>query len=285
VQLTPETEGESFTRFSPHEGEVWIGDRNFGTRAGVWHVLRHGADVLVRLILTNFPLQTPAGAPFPRWEALRTLTPDTAGEWAVQTKPRAATRDTPAIPALSGRLVVYRLSPEAALHAQAHHRRYRQRSQAGLPGAATAAGWEYVVLFTTLAAVLFPTSTVVALYRFRWQIELAIKRYKSLCGLARVRTRHTACCQTVLWAKLLLILLQEDLGGPAEVFPPGARGCRAYRQPVAVDPPVLDDPGGVDPAAARAVATPGAAAGMGGLSDRHPDPSSPTSRPSSALSL
>jgi hypothetical protein len=246
VQLTSEKEGESFARFTPQPGEVFLGDRNFGTRRGIWHVIRHGAEVLVRVILSNLPLQTRSGTPFPVWDCLRTLAPETCGDWEVQTKAIPATKKTEEIPAIPGRLVAFRLSPAAALKAREQHRKRRSRNGDGPPGAATVEGWEYVVLFTTLPACLYPASVILALYRFRWQIEMAIKRYKSLCGLAQIHTRLSTSCQTVLWAKLLLILLLEDLGARTEAFPPSAGGCGASDQLLALDSPPYDEFGRLD---------------------------------------
>jgi len=145
VEVTSDKTGESFKRFKPHPGDVFIGDRNFGTRRGIWHVIQHGADVLVRVILRNFPVQTVDGIAFEAWQVLGTLRPDSIGEWAVQTKP------VQRIPAIPGRFIAYRLSQAAALKVREQHRKRRQRNGDGPPGAATLAGWEYVVLFTTLA--------------------------------------------------------------------------------------------------------------------------------------
>jgi hypothetical protein len=246
VQVTAETEGESFTRFTPQPGDLFIGDRNFGTRRGIGHVLAQGAQVLVRIIVSNFPLQTRTGSTFPLWERLRTLAPDAIGDWEVQTKAIKDTKKQTGMPAMTGRLIAYHLPPAAAVKAREQHRKRRNRNGDGAPGAATVEGWEYMVLFTTLPAVLFPAAVVLALYRFRWQIELAIKRYKSLCGLAQLRTKLSTSCQTVLWAKLLLLLLMEDLGSTAEDFPPGAGGCDASGQLLALDATPLDDPGRLD---------------------------------------
>src|ERR1017187_281179 len=105
-------------------------------------------------------MQTLAGTAFDAWQVLPSLMPDSSGEWPVQTKP------VQGIPAIPGRFIAYRLSPTAALKAREQHRKRRQRNGDGTPGAATFAGWEYVVLFTTLPAARFPTPVILALYRF-----------------------------------------------------------------------------------------------------------------------
>jgi IS4 transposase len=47
-------------------------------------------------------------------------------------------------------------------------------------------------------------------YRFRWQIELAFKRMKSILNLDELPAKDPALARTVLYAKLLAALLVED---------------------------------------------------------------------------
>jgi len=65
VYVTSPEEGESFERFRVHPGDLFIGDRNFGRRADVKHVVQGGGQVLVRINLTNLPLVNKDGSPFP----------------------------------------------------------------------------------------------------------------------------------------------------------------------------------------------------------------------------
>ena len=71
----------------------------------------------------------------------------------------------------------YRLNAE-----QAHRARQkgRQGHKKGTPTAESLllAGW--VLVFTTLAPAVLSAQTILALYRCRWQVEIAIKRWKSV---------------------------------------------------------------------------------------------------------
>jgi hypothetical protein len=49
---------------------------------------------------------------------------------------------------------------------------------------------EWVLIFTTLPPALLPTATLAALYRVRWQVELVIKRLKSLLDFDQLRARE-----------------------------------------------------------------------------------------------
>jgi len=48
---------------------------------------------------------------------------------------------------------------------------------------------DYLVLLITLDAENYPAGRVIALYRMRWQIELAFKRLKSLIGIHKLPAR------------------------------------------------------------------------------------------------
>jgi hypothetical protein len=196
-------------------GDLVLGDRNYGTRQNLWQALQAGADVLIRFVVRNLPLLTPQGTSFATADQLATLATGASGSWDVYTKPTAA------LPAIHGRVIAYHLTAEEAARATHAQRRRRQRSGRHRTAAPTTiTGWHYVVLFTTLPADQLTPEAAVQLYRCRWQIECAIKRYKSLCGLGDVPTRTDATCQALLWAKLLLILLLERHAHTAGLFPP-----------------------------------------------------------------
>jgi hypothetical protein len=66
------------------------------------------------------------------------------------------------------------------------------------------------LIFTTLPPELLPTATTTALYRVRWQAELAIKRLKSLLAIDRLRAReHSALAELYLHGKLLYAWVLE----------------------------------------------------------------------------
>ena len=71
------------------------------------------------------------------------------------------------------------------------------------------------VVWTTLPAEADDAAAVLALYRVRWQIELAFKRMKSLMGLGQLPKKSDASSRAWLHGKLLLALLVERLLGLA----------------------------------------------------------------------
>ena len=68
----------------------------------------------------------------------------------------------------------------------------------------------FMVLVTSLPAEI-PAEEICAVYRLRWQIELAFKRMKSLLHVDRIPTRTTAGGLSWLYPHLILTLLTEDI--------------------------------------------------------------------------
>jgi len=226
VELTEAHEGESLTRCAPQPGDVEVGDRNFGKRPGVLATVKAGAQALVRIAWKTFPLQTPTGQPFDHLQAMRSVEHGALQEWPVRMAPLH--RDDPEV---RGRFVVSRLPAEEAAAARERvrkqHRTSAKKNAAGQRSTLdpiTVEVAEYLLLFTTVPATVATAAQIVALYRFRWQIELVIKRFKSILDLATLTARHTQLCRAVLLAKLLLAVLTEDLCTDAEVFSPSGGG-------------------------------------------------------------
>jgi len=76
---------------------------------------------------------------------------------------------------------------------------------------------------------------VLALYRFRWQIELAFKRMKSLAGLDALPAKKPALAQTWIYARLIAVLLAERSAGQVPDSPPSGPS-KTRRKPVALAP-------------------------------------------------
>jgi hypothetical protein len=79
----------------------------------------------------------------------------------------------------------------------------------------------YVILFTTVPAERMSIAMCLELYRLRWQVELAFKRWRSLCHFDRLPNYRDDTILAWLYAKLLLaVLLQRMALGASELFPP-----------------------------------------------------------------
>ena len=78
------------------------------------------------------------------------------------------------------------------------------------------------MIFTTAPRRRLRTAQIFELYRLRWQMELSIKRDKSIDGLDNLPNFLTATIQTWLYAKLLLVQLEHTIVTEAVAFSPSA---------------------------------------------------------------
>ncbi len=218
VHVTSPKIGESFKRFVVHPGDLFLGDRGFAHRAGICHVLNGGGSVLVRLNLTNLPLLAVDGKPFPLLDHLRTLGATKVGDWDV-----LVPHDNTLMP---GRVCALKKSEAAA--EKARRKVLRENSRKGhkvKPETIEAAG--YVFVFTTLDRG-FDATTIMELYRGRWQIELAFKRLKSIIGLGHLKKTDLEAAKAWIHGKLLVAFLVEALIKAGQsFFPWGYPICRA----------------------------------------------------------
>jgi IS4 transposase len=80
----------------------------------------------------------------------------------------------------------------------------------------------YLMVVTSLDAEQYPARKVLALYRMRWQIELAFKRLKSLLRFDRLPAKDKDLARTWLNSHLLLALVLDKLTQQALDSPPCA---------------------------------------------------------------
>lgn len=214
VEVTGPEGGESLSRLQLKEGEVVIGDRGYSSRRGLWSVVQAGARFLIRLNWQNLPLQTLLGTPFDLFAALRQVG-ETAMEFAVQT----AADKNQGIPAIPARLVALRKSPKEA--EKSRSKVIREAKKKGRKvNPLTLEASAYIFVLTSVPAELLTAAQILELYRFRWQIEMAFKRFKGMLPLGEVPTKGPAAARTYLLANLLAVLLIEDLTRKFLAFSP-----------------------------------------------------------------
>jgi Transposase DDE domain len=216
LELTDKHGAESAARGAPRPGEVRIGDRNFAT-AKVLADLRaqsdNQVDFLVRAGWKSFALSHRPGAAFDLIAHVQALPHDwQPHEVWVQAQVEQTTQ-------LPLRLIILRQSAEQTKRIRKRLRRRAQRKQHKLDPRSLVAA-EFLILATSLPADAYPAAGVLAVYRLRWQIELAFKRLKSLLHIDRLPTRRPAASQSWLYAHLILALLCDDLSQDFLAFSP-----------------------------------------------------------------
>lgn len=205
VELTTAAGGETLKRLPARPGEITIADRGYSQRQGIAALSAQGGAVLVRVNSGALPLEHPDGQCFELLAALRGLEDTAVGDWAVQTAPAAD-----GTPAVSGRLVALRKSPQAT-EAARRKLQAEARRKGRTPDARSLELAGYVVLFTTVSPATLSGVEILNLYRFRWQIELAFKRMKTHLSLAQLPAKDPDLCQTFLLTQLLAAVLVDEL--------------------------------------------------------------------------
>jgi hypothetical protein len=213
--------GESLRRFQWQDGQLVIGDRGYCNCLGIVWAVDHGADVLVRLNRGAFPLEDERAEPIDVIAWARSLK---EGEIVERPARGRCTLDGRARE-VTGRLVATRLPADKIEEA-----RKRVRKEQG-PAATdeTIEMAAYLIVFTTASKSRLPAARCIEAYRWRWQIELLFKRWKSICGYDRLPNERTDTMLSWLSAKILLGLIVERMAATA-ISPPERRPRRPRRR-------------------------------------------------------
>jgi hypothetical protein len=215
VTLTPATQGERLDAIDVAAGELVVADRGFGRPEGLAAVAAVGADFLVRLNWRQLRLADPTGKPVAMPALLAQAQAGGIVDRPIQV---LHGKDRGFVP-LPARLVVIALPEHAAERARRTLRRNGQREgYTPSPTARQAAGC--LILLTSLAPDEASPVELACLYRLRWQVELAIKRLKSLVGIDALRAKDPDLARTWLAAQLLMAVLAEDLAAEFLDSPP-----------------------------------------------------------------
>jgi hypothetical protein len=216
IELTNDTGGETFVRMDVEEGSIVLGDRGYAHRRGIWHVVSHGADVLVRVNWQNIPFVDRDGNAFNVTEHLKNTRGDVL-EWPVSTR----AEEVEGIPSVSGRLVAKRKdSKSAAKERKRVIRQARKKHREPDPRSLIAA--DFTLVFTTLSEQEASSEQVMELFRYRWQIEITFKRLKGILNLDNLPNCTDELLDTIILGRLIGAMLIQKIASKAGAFPPCA---------------------------------------------------------------
>ena len=232
IVLTDGHGAENLQRLAYRPGDIVLADRYYARPRNLRPVIAAGAHFIVRIGWNALRLTKPDGTPFDLFTALSAQT-EQEGEVPVSLDDGAAAE------LLQLRLVIRRKSDEEA---EAEKKRLikdaKKRGKTPDPRSLQAA--HYIMLLTALPASTFPPTDVLALYRFRWQLELAFKRMKSLAGLDQLMAQKPELAQAWIYAKLIAFLIAEQNAGQVPDSPPCGpakichRSIKTHCKPIAM---------------------------------------------------
>jgi hypothetical protein len=203
-----------FQRFPIAADDIVIGDRGYARHTGLRAVRDAGADFLVRAGWRTQRLRDVNGASMDLAEVYQ----QAAAKGLLE---RRVVIEEPLSkgPGIGARMIVL---PKSAAQSDRSRLRVvhknRKKGRRTHPMSLVAA--DYLVLLTTLDAENYPADRVIALYRMRWQIELAFKRLKSLIGIHKLPARDPDLARAWLAAHLIVALLIDAGTGKVLDSPP-----------------------------------------------------------------
>lgn len=215
VKVTDDKVGEGLEHYTLKNGDVVVIDRGYNQPKSLVPFIDWGGDVVLRYNPHGMNL-------YGRDEG--------AGKIVWVEVLRALDGQASAVPVylchgdkrIAG--VVHAVPLPAAKAAEARRRLQQKALKKGRQLSAEAlylSGW--VLVFTTVPVAVLDTATAAALYRVRWQVELVIKRLKSLLDLDLLRARkNSGVSDLYLHGKLLYAAVIEKIARRRfNLFPAG----------------------------------------------------------------
>ncbi len=208
VKVTDASQGENLDHYDLQEGDVALIDRGYNQPRSLVPAIDRGVDVVLRYNPHSMNL-------YARDDTAEVV--QRRVDWSAQVK---------ALDNKPGHVPVYlchgkqriegtvHLIPLPADRVEEARRKLRERSKkkghTPSESALLLAGW--VLIFTTLPPEILDTESAGQLYRVRWQVELVIKRLKSVLNIDLLRAREGSLLSEVyLHGKLLYAAALEKL--------------------------------------------------------------------------
>jgi hypothetical protein len=230
LELTDIHGAENLQRLAYRPGDIVLADRCYARPRDLRPVIAAGADFIVRTGWNSLRLLQLDGEPFDLFAALAAQA-EQEGEVQVRIHegPMEAARQP-----LSLRLVVRRKDTQQA-EAECKRLLKDAKKRGKQPDPRSLEAAKYILLLTSLPAETFPPADILALYRFRWQIELAFKRFKSLAGLDQLPAKKPELARAWIYARLIVAIIAEQIAGQLpDSSPCGPR--KTSREPITLAP-------------------------------------------------
>lgn len=213
AELTDAKGGETLKRFPVVPGDLFVGDRVYATPDGIDHVSRERGHVLVRANASSLPLFTADGAKTDFLALARSLSPGGSMEVDAAVCPQSHE-------AIVGRLCIQALPEKQARKAAKRVRRAKNRKDGRPAGRVAIESAKYIFIFTTVPRSMMTLPQVFAVYRLRWQVELAFKTMKTVLQFDELPNHRFETSRCWLLCKLVGALILQRLALGAGAVPP-----------------------------------------------------------------
>ena len=208
ASVTTTKQGERLDRLAVTVGEARLADRGFPQPDGINNTLEAKADALVRVTWNSVQLRDLRGEPLD-WLKLYAES-EARGGLDIDVRLHKERGKFEPVPM---RLCLFKKTPEAAAKALAAAKRASKKNKRRTDPR-TLAGAGHIALLTSLGRDALTAQKIGALYRVRWQVELAFKRLKSILRMDRLPAKDPQLARAWLYAHLLVALLIEETLAP-----------------------------------------------------------------------
>ena len=200
VKHTDAHTGESLNNYPFREGDLALADRGYPHPEAIISLSDRGVNVVVRYNPNGMSLYD---------ELMNKININNLLDAANEKSFCAPVRVAHKGKYIDGCLHAIPMPPDKAAQAKRRARQASKKNGYTLKADTLRfAGW--VFIFTTLPSVILNTKTIGILYRVRWQIELVIKRLKSILSLDKLRAQEgSQLGQLYLHGKLLYAYVVE----------------------------------------------------------------------------
>ena len=199
IKVTDEHVAESMSHFSLKSGDVVMGDAAYGTVKNCAYVIKQGADFILRIAPSNFPLYDIMGKRINR-KMLLPVGKAKIKETRCLIKEKGTKGKT--IKTHLVRVIVARI-PKDKVEAA------KKRKKAKAKKAETIQNAAYVFLVTSLTEESYGKEAIIELYRSRWQIELLFKCFKQNLGIKTIRIASQQYAKAMICLWLIIFLITE----------------------------------------------------------------------------
>jgi hypothetical protein len=234
LELTDLHGAENLQRLTYRPGDIVLADRCYARPRDLRPVIDAGADFIVRTGWNSLRLLQADDelADDVLFDLFAALSAQVEQEDEVQVRihegPKGAAPSKP----LTLRLIIRRKDPEQA-EAEVKRLLKDAKKRGKQPDPRSLEAAKYILLLTSLPADTFPPTDILTLYRFRWQIELAFKRFKSLAGLDALPAKKPELARAWIFARLIVAIIAEQIAGQVPDSPPSGLD-NATRKPIAL---------------------------------------------------
>jgi hypothetical protein len=218
-KITDDNMGETLRNFDFGDGDLVLGDRAYSTFASMSHCLSQGAEFILRLRSNAFLVYGKDGQRIDLLARLREAPANRAVDipvWVEMGK-YLGEKEGPNTGRSQLRICALRKSEEAFAATLKKIDRWAYKKQMKRSEEAREFNGFFVVV-TSLPKDVSAREALAA-YRYRWQVELYFKRFKSLLGGGEIPKKRDECMEAWLNGKMLLAMLIEVCLSKADFSP------------------------------------------------------------------